>query len=64
MEVMNAKQTMIRSFPVSMLAPQEKHDWQFCFLRSFNCTYGSDLTLYHPTDGKLNATRDEHCQNA
>lgn len=38
MEVMNAKQTMIRSFPVSMLTPQEKHDWQFCFLRSFNCT--------------------------
>lgn len=44
---MSAKQTMICSFSVSMLAPQEKHSWHFCSLSSLPCTRRrSGLTLY------------------
>lgn len=38
MNVMSAKQTMIFSFYVSMLAPWEKHSWCFCFFSSLPCT--------------------------
>lgn len=47
MNVMSAKQTMICSFSVGMLAPREKHSWYFCFFSSLPCTCRrSGLTLY------------------
>lgn len=43
MNVMSAKQTMICSFSVSMLVPQEKHSWYFCVSSAASLVHAEEV---------------------